>query len=64
MTDEKRGPGRPRGKHSDPNYEQTTLFMNWQVKKRARAALKGTNEDLSSLINRLLIDWLNQQNKE
>jgi len=58
-----RGKGRPPGKRSDPDYQPTTVLLRKQIKKTARRLLEdtGTGQDLSELIEQLLVEWIQQQ---
>jgi hypothetical protein len=50
------GPGRPTGKRSNPDYEQTTVFLKKATKKKAIRFLEdsGQKPDLSDLLQSLL----------
>jgi hypothetical protein len=58
-----RGKGRPPGKRSDPDYQPTTVLLRKQTKKTASRLLEDadTGQDLSELIEQLLIEWIRQQ---
>jgi len=47
------------GKSSNAAFEKTTLYLQKDVKLNAQRQLLGTDEDLSTLMNRLLSEWLN-----
>ncbi len=53
----KRG-GRPRGKASDPNYRQVTLYLRRDMYTEARKRLLDEEVDLSELVNGLIGKWL------
>jgi hypothetical protein len=55
-----KGPGRPKGKSSNSNYESTTLLLTKSTKKAARRKLEDTESDMdmSELVSDLLDDWL------
>jgi hypothetical protein len=57
-----RGKGRPPGKRSDPDYQPTTVLLRIQTKKMANRLLEdgSTGQDLSELIEQLLIEWIQQ----
>jgi hypothetical protein len=57
-----RGKGRPPGKRSDPDYQPTTVLLRLQTKKMANRLLEDgtTRQDLSELIEQLLIEWIQQ----
>lgn len=46
------------GKSSNTAFEKTTLYLEKDIKLRAQRQLLGSGEDLSTLANRLLADWL------
>lgn len=46
------------GKSSNTAFEKTTLYLEKDVKLKAQRKLLGSGEDLSTLANRLLSDWL------
>ena len=46
------------GKSSNTAFEKTTLYLEKDVKLRAQRQLLGSGEDLSTLTNRLLAEWL------
>lgn len=46
------------GKSSNTAFEKTTLYLEKDVKLKAQRQLLGSGEDLSTLANRLLADWL------
>jgi hypothetical protein len=50
------GPGRPTGKRSNPDYEQTTVLLKKKTKKAAVRMLEdaGKKADLSELLQTLL----------
>jgi hypothetical protein len=55
-----KGPGRPAGKRSNPDFESTTVFLRKATKKSANRTLED-NElgmDLSDLLESLLQEWL------
>jgi hypothetical protein len=55
-----RGRGRPRSKSSDPDYQSTTVILRKRTKRTAARLLEDmeTGQDLSDLIEELLIDWI------
>jgi hypothetical protein len=57
-----RGKGRPPGKRSNPDYQPTTVLLRLQTKKMANRLLEdgSTGQDLSELIEQLLIEWIQQ----
>lgn len=52
--------GRPRGKRSDPDYEQTTAYIRKQTHLGVKIALlkEGKGREYSELVEDLLADWL------
>lgn len=54
------GPGRPTGKRSDPDYEQTTVFLKKETKRAAIRQLEdsGQKPDLSDLLQSLLAKYI------
>lgn len=46
------------GKSSSAAYDKTTLYLDRQVKLAAQRRLLGSEEDMSTLITRLLSEWL------
>jgi len=46
------------GKSSNTAFEKTTLYLEKEVKLKAQRRLLGAEEDLSTLTNRLLAEWL------
>jgi hypothetical protein len=59
-TDEKRGPGRPPGKRSDPDFTQTTAYIRADTYKGVRIALleEGEGREYSEIVEELLSKWL------
>jgi hypothetical protein len=62
VATEKAKGGRPPGKRSNPDFEQTTLLLRKETKKYANRALEdtGSKMDLSDLVEQLLTDWTAQ----
>lgn len=58
----KRG-GRPKGKRSDPNYEQVTAYIKKETHQQVKIALlqNGGGQDFSELVDELLVKWLRTQ---
>ncbi len=60
----RRGPGRPSGKRSDPDFQPTTAYIRKATYRSVRRALMDEGEDLgqereySELIEELLSGWL------
>jgi hypothetical protein len=56
--------GRPAGgKRSNPDYVTTTIFLRKDTKKKAATILLNREEDLSSVLERLLSQWVNDNLK-
>ena len=55
--------GRPPGKRSDPDFQQTTLILRKETKKKANRKLEDTEAkmDLSDLVEHLLTEWTTLQ---
>ena len=75
--DEKRSPiaseetqpskrGRPKGKRSDPDYEQVTAYIKKETYRSTKIALlqQGEVQDFSLLVEQLLAEWLSTQNSK
>lgn len=56
--------GRPKGKRSNPSYEQVTAYIRKDTYRRTRVALLQTNDerDFSQLVEDLLCAYLRTQN--
>ncbi len=52
--------GRPPGKRSDPDYEQTTAYIRKQTHLGVKIALlqEGKGREYSELVEELLAEWL------
>ena len=63
VSEETKGPGRPKSLRSDPNYETTTIFLHRGTKAKARyhLATQEQKQDLQVLINDLLEDWVTKR---
>ena len=60
MPTKPRGRGRPRGKRSDPNFEQITDYIRKQTHQGVKIALlqEGRSQEFSELVEDLLAEWL------
>jgi hypothetical protein len=60
---ERRGPGRPRGKRSDPEFVQTTAHIRRETHRAVKIALlqEGQGREFSELVEELLGNWLRSQ---
>ena len=52
--------GRPRGKRSDPNFEQVTTYIRKHTHQGVKIALlqEGRSQEFSELVEDLLAKWL------
>jgi hypothetical protein len=58
------GPGRPPGKSSNPEWEQTTVQLKRATKRAARAILLTLEgQDLSEVLQQLLEEWVKKRQK-
>jgi hypothetical protein len=59
----KRGPGRPSGKRSDPDFVQTTAYVRGDTYRDVRIALlqEGEGREYSELVEELLSEWLKKR---
>jgi hypothetical protein len=53
--------GRPRAKHSDPNYVQMSVYVHKDVRTKVKMRLFETGGEFSALVESLLRDWLKRQ---
>jgi hypothetical protein len=58
--------GRPKGKRSDPDYEQVTAYIKKETYRQTKIALlqQGEVQDFSLLVEQLLAEWLREQNSK
>jgi hypothetical protein len=58
--------GRPKGKRSDPDYEQVTAYIKKETYRQTKIALlqQGEVQDFSLLVEQLLSEWLSTQNSK
>ena len=61
-----KGPGRPPGKRSDPEYKQYSVLLKRQTHRQVTALLRDQEDgpDVSELLQQLLEQWLKQQQEE
>ncbi len=50
--------GRPRAKHSDPDYQQMSVYIHKDVRGKVKARLFEQGGEFSALVESLLRDWL------
>ena len=55
--------GRPKGKRSNPDFEQVTAYVRSQTYRQTKIALlqQSELEDFSELVEKLLTEWLSTQ---
>jgi hypothetical protein len=58
-----KGPGRPPGKRSDPEYKQYSVLLKKQTHRQVTAILRDQEDgpDVSELLQQLLEQWLHRQ---
>jgi hypothetical protein len=50
--------GRPRAKHSSPDYTQVSLYLHKEVRNKVKVRLFEQGAEFSALVESLLRDWL------
>jgi hypothetical protein len=60
-----KGPGRPPGKRSDPEFKQYSVLLKKQTHREVTKILRDQEDspDVSELVQQLLEQWLKQQFK-
>ena len=60
MPTKPRGRGRPRGKRSDPDFDQVTAYIRKHTHQGIKIALlqEGRGREFSELVEDLLAEWL------
>ena len=58
----KRKVGRPRAKHSSPDYRQVSLYLHKDVRNKVKMRLLEQEAEFSGLVESLLKDWLKRAN--
>jgi hypothetical protein len=60
-----KAPGRPPGKRSDPEYKQYSVLLKKQTHRQVTSILRDQEDspDVSELLQQLLEQWLEQQQK-
>ncbi len=53
--------GRPRAKHSSPDYKQMSVYVHKDVRNRVKALLFEQEGEFSALVETLLREWLDKQ---
>ena len=53
-----RGAGRPRAKHSSPDYAQMTVYVLKTLRNSVKMRLFQEGLEMSALVERLLQNWL------
>lgn len=58
---EKKGPGRPPGKRTNPAYQQVTVYIPRALHDKVKIALiQEGRKEFSELVEELLTDWSNR----
>ena len=57
----KKKAGRPRAKHSDPDYKQMSVYVHKDVRNKVKARLFEQDGEFSALVESLLRDWLKKR---
>ena len=57
-TQLKKKVGRPRAKHSDPDYQQMSVYIHKDVRGKVKARLFEQDGEFSGLVESLLREWL------
>lgn len=50
--------GRPRSKHSSPDYAQMTVYIQRNVRNAVKVRLFEEGREMSALVENLLVRWL------
>jgi hypothetical protein len=50
--------GRPRAKHSDPDYKQMSVYVHKDVRAKVKGRLLEQEGEFSGLVESLLREWL------
>jgi hypothetical protein len=50
-----------RGKSADPNYTQTSVYVQRETLKKVQVALVSEDFDFSNLVENLLRDWVEKR---
>jgi hypothetical protein len=60
-----KAPGRPPGKHSDPEYKQYSVLLKRHTHRQVTTILRAQEDspDVSELLQQLLEQWLEKQQK-
>jgi hypothetical protein len=53
-----------RGKSSDPNYSQTSVYLKTETLKKAQAKLIEEKFDFSDLVEDLVRNWVNKNSSK
>ena len=61
--EERKGPGRPRGKRSSPQYDQVTAYIPHALHDEVKIFLiREGRKEFSTLVEELLAAWVQQKN--
>jgi hypothetical protein len=55
--------GRPRAKHSSPDYQQMSVYIPKDVRSKVKMRLFETGGEFSGLVEQLLREWLVEQKR-
>jgi len=61
QSEGRRGPGRPPGKRTNPDYQSVTTFLHKQTYLDVQRALVGTEQDFGDVVDDLLKEWLKRK---
>ena len=62
-SEERRKPGRPTGKRTNPNYGQVTAYIPKSLHEDVKIALiKEGGKEFSTLVEELLLEWMRDKN--
>ena len=62
-SEAKRGPGRPAGKRTNPDYGQVTAYIPKSLHEDVKIALiKEGGKEFSTLVEELLSEWIRSKN--
>ena len=53
--------GRPRGKKSDPDYRQVTVYLREEVHRAAKKRLLDQDKQFSELVDELVDQWVKSE---
>lgn len=53
--------GRPRAKHSSPDYQQMSVYIHKEIRSKVKMRLFETGGEFSGLVESLLLGWLERE---